>query len=242
MFKTLWQQRLHNKMKQIVTQGIILARTDYGEADRILTLLTPDHGKLRLMARGVRKVKSKLAGGIELFSVSSITFIQGRGELGTLASTRLLKHYGTIVTNVDRVMLGYELIQLLHKTTEDEPEAEYFTLLQQAFEALDDQTVPETLTKAWFVAQLLKLTGHLPNLSTDSEGHRLTTENRYSFSFDDMTFVDNPSGSFASDRIKFLRLLFSGTKPEVLRQIKGLQDQLQEAAPLIRSMQQTYLQ
>ena len=58
------------RMKQLVTEVIILARTDYGEADRILTVLSPEYGKLRLLAKGVRRVKSKLAGGIELFSVS----------------------------------------------------------------------------------------------------------------------------------------------------------------------------
>src|SRR5205085_581911 len=121
-----------------LSSGIVLSRTNYGEADRILTLLTPDHGKLRLMARGVRKVKSKLAGGIELFSVSDITFIRGRGEMGTLISTRLVKHYGKIVQHIDRVQLGYELIKLLNTATEDRPEADYFELLQQAFAALDE--------------------------------------------------------------------------------------------------------
>lgn len=48
---------------QQVTDAIILTRTDYGEADRIITLLTPGHGKLRLIAKGVRRIRSKLAGG-----------------------------------------------------------------------------------------------------------------------------------------------------------------------------------
>lgn len=108
-------------MNQIVTTAIVLGRTDYGEADRILTLLTPDQGKLRLLAKGVRRVKSKLAGGIELFSVSTITFVRGRGDIGALVSTRLNKHYGHIVQDLDRTMLGYELLKQLNKTTEDEP-------------------------------------------------------------------------------------------------------------------------
>ncbi|MCA9330182.1 DNA repair protein RecO, partial [Candidatus Saccharibacteria bacterium] len=62
-------------MKQIVTVGIVLARINYGEADRIVTILTPDHGKIRLLARGVRKIKSRLAGGIELFSINDLTYI-----------------------------------------------------------------------------------------------------------------------------------------------------------------------
>src|SRR5665213_4492942 len=124
-------------MKQIITKGIVLSRTDYGEADRILTLLTPDQGKLRLMARGVRRMKSKLAGGIELFSVSDITFIRGRGEIGTLVSTRLRTYYRNIVQDIERVQLGYELIKSLNKATEDAPEVDYFELMERSFAALD---------------------------------------------------------------------------------------------------------
>src|ERR1700757_3472845 len=100
-------------MKQLLTTGIILSRTDFGEADRIITVLTPDHGKLRLMARGARKPKSKMAGGIELFSVSDLTFIEGKGEIGALISSRLHSHYGHIVENIERVQLGSELIKML---------------------------------------------------------------------------------------------------------------------------------
>ena len=57
--------------KDLRTKAIVLRRTDYGEADRILQLLTPS-GKRSVIARGVRKEKSKLAGGIELFSVSDV--------------------------------------------------------------------------------------------------------------------------------------------------------------------------
>jgi DNA repair protein RecO (recombination protein O) len=109
-------------VNQILTRGIVLSRTDYGEADRILTLLTPDQGKIRLIAKGVRKIKSKLAGGIELFSVSDVTFIRGRGDIGTLVSARLDTHYGTIVKDIERVQLGYDLIKQINKSTEDQPE------------------------------------------------------------------------------------------------------------------------
>src|ERR1700691_3575599 len=113
-------------MKPLLTQGIVLKRVNYGEADRIVTFLTPERGKLSLMARGVRKVKSKLAGGIELFSVSDLTFIEGRRDIGTLISSRLETHYGSIIKNIDRVQLGYELIELLNRATEDHPESAYF--------------------------------------------------------------------------------------------------------------------
>jgi DNA repair protein RecO (recombination protein O) len=231
-------------MKQLLTQAIILSRTDYGEADRIITMLTPEQGKLRLLAKGVRRVKSKLAGGIELFSVSTITYMQGRSEqgLGTLISTRLNKHYPHIVEDLDRTMFGYELIKQLHRLTEDQAESEYFDLLHQAFEALDDASVPLPVVRFWFQAQLLRLGGHAPNLHTDAGGGKLEAGQTYDFSFDDMCFSPRPRGGrFTADHIKFLRLAFAAAPPKTLAQVQGSGDLLHAIAPLATTMVQTHI-
>lgn len=228
-------------MNQIVTEGIILSRTDYGEADRILTLLTPDHGKLRLMAKGVRRVKSKLAGGIELFSVSSITFVKGRGEVGTLVSTRLVKHYSHIVEDLDRTMLGYELIKQLNKITEDHPESEYFELLKQTFEALDDSSIPLPFVRFWFSVQLLGLSGHPPNLQTDATGKKLAPDALYNFDLEQMCFSPSERGRFAASHIKFLRLCFSAHSVRILAQVQGGAGLVGDFFPLLSSMLQTHL-
>jgi DNA repair protein RecO (recombination protein O) len=228
-------------MNQLNTSGIILSRTDFGEADRILTLLTPDHGKLRLIAKGVRRVKSKLAGGIELFSISDITYIRGRGDMGTLVSTRLRKHYGEIVKDIQRTMLGYDLIKILNKATEDEPEPDYFHLLQQAFDALDDAQVPPEIIRLWFAMQLLRIAGHMPNLQTDTTGKKLDAEATYDFSFDDMTFATTPHGHVAVNEIKFLRLGFSGNQPKILHQVQNSVELTKAAAPLVQTMLNTYI-
>lgn len=230
-------------MRQLTSEGIILTRTDFGEADRIITMITPDQGKLRLVARGVRRMKSKLAGGIELFSVSNITFIKGRGELDTLVSTRLIVHYEHIVKDIGRTMLGYDLIKQLHKATEDEPEAEYFELLRQAFAALDDTAVEPAVIRLWFAMQLLRLGGHTPNLRTDTTGEALAADRRYNFSFDDMAFAPAPGGDgrFTANHIKFLRLGFSTDRTRVLSQVQGSAGLADDVAPLVQTMQQTYI-
>jgi DNA repair protein RecO (recombination protein O) len=228
-------------MNRIVTRGIILARVDYGEADRILTVLTPDHGKLRLLAKGVRRVKSKLAGGIELFSVSEITFVRGRGEIGTLVSARLLKHYARIPLDLDRTMAGYELIKRLSRLTEDEPEEAYFGLMQQAFEALDDAAVPLDIINFWFEAQALRLGGHTPNLTHDEHGAKLEADKRYNFDFDDVSFAPDERGRFGAGHIKYLRLAFSGASAHMLARVAGSAGLTAEAAPLVHTMLRTYL-
>jgi DNA repair protein RecO (recombination protein O) len=224
-------------MNQLVTQAIILARTDYGEADRILTMLTPQYGKLRLVAKGVRRVKSKLAGGIELFSVSEITFIRGRGEIGTLVSARLIEHYRHIVEDLERTMTGYELMKQLHKITEDEAEADYFVVLRQLFEALDDQKISLEVVGFWFDAQLLRLGGRTPNLDTDTTGSALRADRAYQFDTAAMAFMLTENGPFGSGHIKLLRLVCSGITPRALQQIRGVDKLLLPCARLVRTLE-----
>ena len=73
-------------MNSIVDQAVVLKRIDFGEADRIVTMLTAKNGKVSVIAKGTRRPKSKMAGGIELFTVNNITYINGKNELKTLVS------------------------------------------------------------------------------------------------------------------------------------------------------------
>jgi DNA repair protein RecO (recombination protein O) len=196
-------------VNQIVTSGIMLSRTNFGEADRIITILTPDYGKLKLMARGVRRVKSKLAGGVELFSVSNITYIKGKKDIGTLVSTRLQTHFNHIVEDIDRTMIGYDIIKLLNKATEDAADVEYYRLLLQTFTVLDADHIDPTLTKCWFMARLLQLLGHSPNVDTAADRSPLDLKKLYGFDYESMGFYEQNKGTFTPNHIKVLRLLVS---------------------------------
>ena len=228
-------------MRQFRTQAIILNRTDYGEADRIITFLTPDNGKVKAIAKGVRRSKSKLAGGIELFSVSDLSFIVGKSEINTLRSSRLITHYGNIVKDLDRTNIGYSLIKKLDKATEDSPESDYFYLLQEGFEALDDHKIDLGLIDLWFNMQLLRLAGHTPNLRTDEKGHKLLPDKKYQFDFDNMRFATGEQGKFSSDHIKFLRLAFSPNTPKSLNRISAAASLSRELESVIQPMLGVYL-
>jgi DNA repair protein RecO (recombination protein O) len=228
-------------MRKFNTQGIVLARTNYGEADRIITFLTPDNGKVKVIAKGVRKQKSKLAGGIELFSVSDIGVIVGRSEINTLASSRLLKHYANIVKDLGRSGPAYEFIKILNKATEDHPEPAYFNLLNQAFETLDDTNINPQLVQVWFSAQMLKQAGHSPNLSTESSGEKLQAGETYDFNIDTMTFQQRGGGQVNTDQIKFLRLIFSGNPLQTLSKVQGLDNLAAKSFGLVHSMLQSHI-
>src|SRR5687768_2409651 len=110
------------------THAIVLRRTNYGEADRILQLLTPG-GKKSVIARGVRREKSKLAGGIELFAVCDIVIHSGKGELGTLTSARLVQFYRHILEDYDSMQFGYEVIKQVTRASDAVDEPEWYDVL-----------------------------------------------------------------------------------------------------------------
>ncbi len=223
-------------MTQKVTVGIVLSRTNYGEADRILTVLTSDQGKVRLVAKGVRRIKSRLAGGIELFSINDITYIVGRGDLGTLVSARVFRNFGSIVKDVNRTMFTYDVLKVLNKLTEDSPEQEYFTVLARTLEAIDNAQNSLDAIALWFYMQLLRLSGHLPNLVTDNHGKKLHSEKRYIFMLEDMAFSESVNGPFTADHIKLLRLSESAKSAIKIAQITGADKILPSLSQLSMTM------
>ena len=235
------QDSLARRSRRFTTQGIVLTRTDYAEADRILSFLTSDHGKVRAIAKGVRKSKSKLAGGIELFSVSDLTLVSGRGEINTLISTRLVSHYGNIVKDIERTNTGYEIIKLINKNTEDAAEGGYFHLLEEAFKALNDTELDPQLTKLWFDMQLLKLAGHIPNLHTNSVGVKLADSKTYNADFEQMSFEPASHGPLSANHIKFMRLGFRAGRPQTIQRVNDAASLAEVCAPIIQTMLRTHI-
>lgn len=207
-------------MKTIRTKAIVLRRTNYGEADRIVQLLTPEQGVVSVMARGVRKEKSRLAGGIELFASCDITIGSGKGELGILTAARLDTFYSHIMTDYDRLQFGYEAIKQVAKSAGLMDEPAFFDLLEQVFESLNDKAIDVAFVKAWFWLQLAILMGVGLNLATDTNGMKLVEDAKYNFSEADSTFVFYEHGKFNSDHIKLLRIL-SGQPPRIAAHVKG---------------------
>lgn len=207
-------------MSTVRSKAIVLRRTNYGEYDRIVQLITPDQGKVSVIAKGVRKEKSKLAGGIELFARSDVTFTTGKGDLGILTGARLEQFYRSILADYDRLQFGYEAIKQVAKAADSLDEPAFFTLLDQAFAALDDETVPLQLVKVWFWLQLAILLGIGVNLATDDNGMKLVEDARYNFDEIQSVFSFHPKGRFKSEHIKLLRLL-SAQSPKVAANVQG---------------------
>lgn len=218
-------------MKPIRTKAIVLRRTNYGEADRILQLLTPDHGKISAMAKGVRREKSKLAGGIELFAISDVTLVSGKSEIWTLTGAKLDTFFAHILTDYERLQFGYEAIKQVSKVAEQVSDPAFYTLLETALASLDDASIALDITVSWFWLQLAILEGQGLNLATDVNGMKLVEDKNYSFDPDAMAFFFHENGDFTTEHIKLLRLL-SAQKPSVAAKVQGISRLLPEVRHL----------
>jgi DNA repair protein RecO (recombination protein O) len=224
-------------MQTFRTEAIILRRTNYGEADRILNLLTPEHGKVSAIAKGVRKAKSKLAGGLELFATCEVTIIQGKSDMGTVSSARLVKFYGDILKDYDRMQLAYELIKMTNRAAEMVGESEFYYLLRDGLVYLNELSVDYRIVEVWFRLRYASALGVGLNLAATAQGERLKADARYNFDFGDMAFAPHPSGRFGSEHIKLLRLA-NAKDPAVLRQVSGLNEVLDDCLWLVRALNQ----
>lgn len=208
-------------IKSVRTQAIVLRRTNYGEADRIVQFLTPV-GRYAAVARGVRREKSKLAGGIELFAISDIVITEGKGELGIVTSARLVTFFRHILEDYDRMQFAYEAVKQVARASETADEPEWFTVLAEVLAALDTRTVSLQLVETWFYLRYADLLGHALNVHRDVAGAPLMAEKNYLYDVSEQGLRESHQGEVNADHIKLLRL--ASVKPlGVLAQISGLE-------------------
>lgn len=219
-------------MRPWQSEAIILRRTNYGEADRILTLLTSGHGKVSAIAKGVRKPKSKLAGELELLAVCQVGAVEGRGEMSVVTSARLKKFFGNILQDYDRMQFAYEAIAQINKATNTVVDEEFYMLLKEILTTLNDLNYDWRLTELGFRLRLASLLGSGLNLITDNTGLKLQQNESYLYSFEEGAFCSTDKGSFKSDHIKLLRLAL--LKPASLKHIVGLEQVLGDCLWLAR--------
>jgi DNA repair protein RecO (recombination protein O) len=206
------------------TRAIVLRRTNYGEADRILRVITP-LGQRTIIAKGVRREKSKLAGGIELFAISDIVTTSGRGDMGVLTSARLVQFYRHILEDYDRLQFGYEAVNHVAKASDTIDEPEWYGVLSEVFMGLDVLTIPLQLVQTWFYLHYAELMGYELNLLLDVAGRPLDEAKTYMYDANDRGLRVAEQGDINANHIKFLRVV--ATKSiETTAQIGGIGDVL----------------
>lgn len=149
------------------SEGIILSRKNYGEADRILVCISKHFGKLSLLAKGIRKIKSKKRGHVEIFSKIKFSAVHSHG-MDILTEAETINDFSIIRVNLNKVSLAYYFCEVVNKIThEDGRPSVIFQLLSSALEELGQITKLKQL-RLKFIYNLLTEMGYWP------EGKKLT--------------------------------------------------------------------
>lgn len=145
-------------------QAIVLRRTDVGEADRLLTLFTPDLGKIRVNAKGARKPSSRKSGHVELFTHVDLLIAKGqRVDVVTQADT--IEAFIDLRDNLERVSYAYYLAELVDKFSEEGSENRpVFDLLVHALGWLSEPATNPDLLARFFELRFLQYVGYRPQL------------------------------------------------------------------------------
>lgn len=201
-------------------RAIVLRRTNYGEADRVLQLLTPD-GKISVIAKGVRREKSRLASGIELFAICEIVITKGKGDLAILTSARLVHYYRHIIEDYDRMQFAYFAIKNISKASENIEGSDCYDILAETLAGLDAKSIQIEMVQTWFYLRHARLMGYELSLQFDVDGKKIVKEENYRYDVSEKGLRQVNNGELTSDHIKLLRLV--AVKPlKILAQIGGV--------------------
>ena len=219
------------------TSAIILHRTKYGETDRILNLLTPE-GRKSCIAKGARKEKSKLAGGIEMFTVSDIVIHESeKSHLAILTSAKMTKNYLNIISDLARFELGSKIIKMTNKISENIDSPELFSLVNQCFWALD-KNLNRELVESYFLFNLTRISGEDINLHRDVSGEKLSSEMIYAWDTLENALRPEPRGSIKAEHIKLMRLILTSPLKTAM-QVQGKEKLLPEILYIAKSVAKT---
>jgi DNA repair protein RecO (recombination protein O) len=209
-------------MKTQRTSAIVLRRTNYGEADRILQLLTPD-GKRSVMAKSVRREKSRLAGGIELFAICEVVITDGKGELGILTSARLDHFFSHIMQDYDRMQFAYTAIKLVSGASEMVEGPDWYDVMAETLAGLDTFSIQISVVQTWFYLHYAAIMGYELSLWHDITGEKLSSDKTYRYDVIERGLCATQSGELSSEHIKLLRLI--ATRPlKAIAQIGGIDE------------------
>ena len=147
------------------TEAVLLRSADYRDADRILTFLTRERGRLSAIARGARRSRRRFGGSLEPFCVVRLDFTRGRGDLATLKEVSVARAFPRLLGSLAGMREGGAALDLVRRITREEnAEPRLFDAVVELFDALGDrEREPEPIRLA-FEIRALSIVGMAPEL------------------------------------------------------------------------------
>jgi DNA repair protein RecO (recombination protein O) len=146
-------------------QGVVLRTWRLGEADRIVVLMTQGEGKVRAVAKGVRKTKSRFGGRLEPFSHVDLSLYRGR-ELDIVTQAEVITPFRNLREDYDRVVAGTAMLEAVDQVAQErEAAVRMYLLLVRALRALDRAPHDPSVLLDAFLLKLMALEGYRPALA-----------------------------------------------------------------------------
>ncbi len=157
-------------MPLVRTRGIIIRSQRWGDADRIVTVYSPNLGKIRGVARGARRMKTRFGGVLEPFGLVELTLFQKTAEaLGQISQIDLVASFSAIRENLTVMTAAARMVRMVEAITVDrDPNYEMFVALVHGLESLSPET-DVALTTLLFQIHILGHTGFRPQLDSCTE-------------------------------------------------------------------------
>src|SRR5260370_21652062 len=149
-------------------EGVVVGTMRRGEADRIVTFVGRGQGKIRAVAKGVRKTKSRFGGRLEPFTQVSLVMWRGRSDLDIVTQVDAVESNRPVREDLDRFALGQVMLEAVDRVVQEkEGSPRVFNLLVEGLKGLGASGSP--LVLAWFLLRLSSVAGFAPSLSDCTE-------------------------------------------------------------------------
>ena len=161
-------------------QGIVLRSYPFGEADRVVVLLSPNNGKIRTVAKGIRKTKSRFGGRLEPFTHVDMVLYEGR-NLDTITQVAVIEPFPRLRASLDAVVAAGTMVEAADAVAqEDESSMRLFLLLHRGLRALEaGQSGADLITS--YLLKLADVVGVAPSLLLCASCGRVEDLHRFSF-------------------------------------------------------------
>src|SRR5437764_12694218 len=147
-------------------QGIVLRSVKLGEADKIVSILTQGSGKIRAVAKGIRRTNSKFGARLEPLTHVSLLLYRGRGSLDTITQAEIVSPVRRVRSELELIAAGETMLEAADKVAEEhERNVRLFLLLLSGLRALESRPRDAAAVAESFLLKLLSLSGFHPSLS-----------------------------------------------------------------------------
>jgi DNA repair protein RecO (recombination protein O) len=158
--------------RRYTTEAIVLSRFDFGEADRILTLITPGSGKLKAIAKGIRRPTSRIGGSLEPFAELQVALARGR-TFEVVTQVSVGHAWLNLRDSLESAATAWYLAELADRSLEERTAAEpLYTLLRRAYGLLDAGMAPGRVAR-WYEMHLADELGMRPEVDRCAECDRM---------------------------------------------------------------------